>query len=482
MVGITAFGGYIPRLRLSRQSVVAANKWFNPGLAGNAKGERAMANWDEDSLTMAVEAARDCLNGTDVSKIPAIYFASTTAPFADRQNAGVIATALHLNEAVTAMDVGGSQKAGTTALLAAFNAARAGADGVIVTAADKRKVKVASTQELQFGDGAAAVMVGNERPVAKLLASHTVSIDFVDHFRGADHEYDYNWEERWIRDEGYSKIVPPAIKACLEKAKLKGSDVTHFVMPSLFGAVPKGMAKQSGIAETAVRDNLAATVGDTGVAHPLVVLVHTLEQAKPGERILVVGFGQGCDVLLLEVTEEIGKLSPRAAISGHLKRRKAETNYMKFLAFNDQLPIDKGMRAEFDKKTALSMLYRKRDMILGLIGGKCKVCGTLQFPKTQVCVNPNCQAMDSQEDHSFAGMTSKIMSWSADSLTYSIDPPAYYGMITFEEGGRFMADFTDCDAETVKVGAEMRMMFRIRDVDDVRGFKRYFWKAAPVAA
>ncbi|MDP6515270.1 MAG: 3-hydroxy-3-methylglutaryl CoA synthase, partial [Alphaproteobacteria bacterium] len=63
MIGITAYGAYIPRLRLSRQAAVAANGWFNPALAALAKGERAMANWDEDSLTMAVEAARDCLDG-----------------------------------------------------------------------------------------------------------------------------------------------------------------------------------------------------------------------------------------------------------------------------------------------------------------------------------------------------------------------------------------------------------------------------------
>jgi len=139
------------------------------------------------------------------------------------------------------------------------------------------------------------------------------------------------------------------------------------------------------------------------------------------------------------------------------------------------------MRADFDKKTALSILWRKRDMLYGLIGGKCRVCGTLQFPKSQICVNPNCGAQNSQDDQAFSDMTCSIMSWSADSLTYTPDPPAYYGMITFPEGGRFMADFTDCDAEQVKVGQKMRMTFRIRDVDSMRGnFKRYFWKATPV--
>ena len=66
MVGITEFGAYIPRLRLQRAVVVEANKWANPALAAMAKGERSMGNWDEDSVTLAVEAARDCLNGADL--------------------------------------------------------------------------------------------------------------------------------------------------------------------------------------------------------------------------------------------------------------------------------------------------------------------------------------------------------------------------------------------------------------------------------
>jgi uncharacterized OB-fold protein len=202
---------------------------------------------------------------------------------------------------------------------------------------------------------------------------------------------------------------------------------------------------------------------------------------KAGDKIMVVAFGQGVDILVFEVTAENAKLPKRKGLSGWMARRKEEKNYMKFLAFNEMLPIEKGMRAEFDKKTALSVLWRKRDMIYGLVGGKCKVCGTVQFPRSQVCVNPNCHAIDSQEPYAMAGLEANVMSFTADSLVYSPDPPGYYGMITFPEGGRFMADFTDSDKEQVKVGTKMRMTFRIRDNDTMRGgFKRYFWKAAPV--
>ena len=480
MVGIVAFGAYVPRLRLSRQAVYDANKWFAGGLRGLAKGERSMANWDEDSVTMAVEASRDCLTSHEAADVRNIYFASTTHPFKDRQNAGIIGTALNIEQNLMASDVGGSLKAGTSALIAGLNASKDGTPS-LVAAADKRMTKVASSNELNYGDGAAALLCGTENVIAKLVGHHSVSMDFVDHFRGDESDFDYGWEERWIRDEGYSKIVPPAIKAGLAACKLKGSDITHFIMPSLMPAVPKQMAKFAGIGEAAVRDLLGANLGDTGAAHALLMLVDALEIAKAGDKIMVVAFGQGVDILMFEVTAEKDKLPKRNGLSGWMARRKEEKNYMKFLAFNEMLPIEKGMRAEFDKKTALSVLWRKRDMIYGMVGGKCRVCGTVQFPRSQVCVNPNCHAVDSQDPYAMAGLEASVMSFTADSLVYSPDPPGYYGMITFSEGGRFMADFTDCDKEQVKVGAKMRMTFRIRDNDQVRGgFKRYFWKAAPV--
>src|SRR5205807_1250493 len=116
--GIVAFGAYIPRLRLARRAIAEANAWFNPALKAQAKGERAICNWDEDAVTMAVEAARDALAERDRGTIGALHFASTSFPFADRLNAGIVAEALNLNKEVAALDVAASQRAGSSALIA----------------------------------------------------------------------------------------------------------------------------------------------------------------------------------------------------------------------------------------------------------------------------------------------------------------------------------------------------------------------------
>ena len=478
--GILAFGGYVPRLRLQRRVIADANAWFNPALMALGRGERAIAGWDEDSITMAVEAARDCLARRGRDGIGQVFLASTTLPFQDRQNAGVVAEALHIAGATGTLDVAGSQRAGTSALIAACQVARGGGGPVLVTSAEKRRTKAASPLELTTGDGAAAVLVGDGDGVAKLIGHATCSTDFVDHYRGQDERFDYVWEERWVRDEGFMKIVPQAVGHALSAAGLDAGAIDHFCFPSPMRRGGSSVARALGLAERSLRDNLQGTCGEAGAAHPLVMLAHVLEDAAPGERILVVGFGQGCDALVFEATAALAEARPERGISGYLKRRRADTNYHRYLCVNDLVALEHGLRSETDRQTGLTTLYRNRKMALGLLGGKCSKCGTVQFPKSNVCVNPNCHAADTQEDHPFSDMQATMRSYTADRLTYSVAPPAYYGMVQFEEGGRAMIDFTDIDADAkLGIGAPMRMVFRVKDYDTRRGFRRYFWKATP---
>lgn len=475
--GILAYGAYLPRRRLQRKAIVEANAWFDPTLRGLGKGERAMANWDEDPITMSVEAARDALGTRARKTIAALRFASTTSPFLDRLNAGVVAGALDLPEAVAAADAGGTQRAGTTALIDAL----AGAQETLVVAGEQRPAKAASPLELTSGDGAAAILVGDGKPVARLLASMSHTADFVDHFRTEESEYDYRWEDRWVRESGLMKIVPPVVKKCLDKAGVTGAAITHFCFPTTVAKGAEAIAKKAGIPDTAVRDNLQLVCGDTGTAHPLLMLAGALEDAKPGDHILVVSFGQGADALLFQVTDAIGACAPRLGVKGHLARKRDETSYARFLAFRDTVMLERGLRAEVDRQTSLSFMWRNRASVTALVGGRCTACGTPQFPASRICVAPGCNAVDTQEPYAFAERIGQINSYTADLLSYAADPPSCYGMIVFKDGGRWMMDFTEIEAGSMAIGLEMRMMFRIKEIDSQRGFRRYFWKAAPVA-
>jgi len=475
MAGIAAWGAYAPRLRLSRQAVTEANAWVAPNLKAKGKGERSMANWDEDALTMAVEAARDALGpDDDRTHIGSLYFASTTAPFADRLNAGIVSAALTLEKSIAASDVTGAQRCGLTALAQALAAGGTS----LVAVGEHRKARAASTQELDFGDGAAAFVISDGPGAAELLGRGSVTADFVDHFRGGEEGgFDYYWEERWIRDEGVVKLVPPAVRSALEAAGLSAEQVDHFCFPSTFAGMAATVAKAVGIRPEAVRDNLAAVMGEAGCAHGPIMLAHALEEAKAGEVILVAQFGQGAEALAFRVTGQGQR--PARGVTGSLADREVEHNYLKFLTFNGLVDWDKGMRAEKDNKTALTTLYRNEDMILGLVGGRCRETGVVQFPRTRISVAPNNPAVDTQEPYRFAERRASVLSYSADYLTFSVAPPNHYGMIVFDGGGRIMMDITDVAPGDVETGLPVRMVFRIKDVDEKRGFVRYFWKAAP---
>ncbi|MBI5585268.1 MAG: SDR family NAD(P)-dependent oxidoreductase [Deltaproteobacteria bacterium] len=481
MIGIVSYGGYLPRLRLNRMSIFQEMGWFAPAIVMVAQGERSFCNWDEDSLTMAVAASQDCLRGLDKSRVGALYLGSTTLPFADRLNAGIVKTALNLRDDLQALDLTSSLRAGTSALITALNGLGEGRDGeILVTAADRRETKAAYFYEMWFGDGAASLLVGRENVIAEFLGSHSLSLDFVDHYRGSRNQYDYMWEERWVRDEGYAKIIPAAVGGLFQKLNITMDDVDKFVFPCFFKAEHRAIARKLGAAPEKVQDNLHEEAGETGAAHPLVLFVQALEQAQPGDRLLLAGFGQGCDALYFRVTENIKNLPARVGISGSLKNKKTSDNYPKFLKFRDLIQTEMGIRAEAPTQTAMTVLWRKRQMILGLTGGRCTACGTPQFPKMDICVNPDCQKVHTQEDYEFAEKPAFIKTFTGDLLTVSVDPPAVYGMIQFDEGGRFMADFTDCELADVWVGQPVRLSFRKRYTDQDRGFSGYFWKAVPL--
>ena len=480
-IGILAYGSYVPRLRLSRQAVAQANAWYAPQFLARAKGTRAMAHWDEDSISMAVAAARDCLGmSRHRSAIRSVILASTTLPFADRLNAGILCGALDLDESVASCDVGGAQTAALSGLAQAVAQARAGSGPVLLAAADARKTRAGSSQELDYGDGAAALLVGSGDVVADVLGVGALTTDFVDHFRMAGEEIDYHWEERWVRDEGISKVVPRVIEQALNAAGVSPEQVDHFIFPSTFSKIDQQLAKACRIRPQAVVDNLADTVGDTGIAHGLLMLARVLESAEPGRVIVLAQFGSGAQALVLRTTEQVKDFRPKVGASGWIARGLEEHSYTRYLAYKGQLEVEKGPRGEQDRKTALSTAYRHRRALQGLVAGRCRLTGQVHFPPSRLSYTQGAPALDTQEPHPLAERLGTVLSWSAEALSFHMSPPHQYGQVDFDGGGRILMEFTDVRPGDIATGTRVDMVFRIKDRDELRGFQRYFWKATPV--
>jgi 3-hydroxy-3-methylglutaryl CoA synthase/uncharacterized OB-fold protein len=473
---IIACGAYVPRLRLSRETIAAAVGWLNPPSKTRVSGTRSICNWDEDSLTLAVEAARGARAMAGEARIDALTLASTTLPFADRDGAALVAGALDLPEQLETLSITSSLRAGTSALA---NAARRADVQTLVIASDARSTRPGSPQEKLYGHGAAALLVGSRttgKPLATILAIEQIAADFVDHYRASDSSFDYALEDRWIRDEGYAKLVTGTIAAALKKAGISAAEVKHLAMPGQ-PDVLKRVAQAAQLSNAKPAEALRATCGDAGAAQPLLLLADVLERAQPGELILVIGFGQGVDVLLVRAESTLAK-DRDGSLSATLARGIDEPSYVRYLSHAGLLNVDFGMRAERDNRTAQSVAWRKHRALSAFVGGRCEKCSTVQFPPSRVCVNPECRATDTQREYPLAQSTGRIKSFTEDWQAYSPRPPYSYGNIEFQEGGNLLMEITDSEPGALAVGDGVRFVFRVKDVDRQRNFRRYFWKAA----
>ena len=425
---------------------------------------------------MAVDAGRDCLTGQAKDDLDAIALASTTLPFVDRLNSGIVKEALNLGDEIEAFDFTGGLRAGMSALTQALKSSQT----QLCLAADNRKARPGSEEEMLQGDGAAAVLIGEGKPIATLSGAYSVTLDFVDHFRATGEDYDYAWEKRWVRDEGFQKILGGAVTQAIDKIGIKADEIDHLLIALPGRSLPPKLVKGLGFKPEAVADTLFNDVGYTGTAHPFMMLAAVLERAKPNEKILLASFGQGADVMVFETTDAVTQKRDAMGFSGGIANKSTDENYLRYLFHRGQLDLEKGMRAEYDEKQPGTALSRDRKAVLGLIGGKCRETGTVQFPKSDISVAQNKRAAGTQDDYPLSDKLAKITTFTADRLSYSPDPPIYYGMIDFDGGGRMIAEFSDVTEEDVSVGRDMRMVFRIKAKDDMRKFTKYFWKATPV--
>lgn len=470
MVGITAYGAYVPIWRLPRATI--AKEW---GMRA-APGEKAVANFDEDSLTMAVAAAIDCLNGSDRQSIDGAFFASTTAPFLERQAAVTLAAATDLRRDIITSDFTDSLRAGTQAMRAAADAVKAGsAKKVLVTATDTRMPPPRSAFEMLFGDAAAAIVIGDEDVAVEIQGHHSMYHEISDVWRADKDDFVKSWEDRFVIEEGFVRAFKEAVADCMEKYDCKPDDFDTIVTYAPDARRHQQVAKMLKVDAGKLQDGLYAGVGLTGCAHPLLMLVGALETAKAGDKILLISYGNGIDVFILQVTEHIDKIRGVRGLKGHLEPKREVPDYPTYAQWKGILSAEAGSRRPESAPPSSSALWRERDKILRLRGVKCKGCGTKQFPAQRVCTR--CRGRDNFESVRFSDKKATLFTYSLDYIAGTVDVPLPVCVINFEGGGRMLCTMTDRDVDEVKIGMPLEMTFR--RLAKVGGVPNYFWKCIP---
>ena len=471
MVGIKSIGLHVPVYRLSRDTL--ANAWQTRSLGG----ERAVAGHDEDSLTMAVNASHHCVSmGNGNASIQGVFFTSTSSPYKEKQVAATVAATLDLTANTYTADITGSLRGATIAMNLAMGLAEGGlAENVIITASDCRLGMPQSDNEQRFGDAAVAVMMGNSNLIAEVTASYSIYDEFIDHWRFDNDVFVKSWEERFTISEGYMRVVKRSVTEFLANESLRPSDFAKVI---LCGPDPRsqvGLAKALGFDPKAqLQDPLFAGIGHAGTAEPLIMLAAALEKAKAGDRILFTAYGDGSDLFVFEVTKDIKRIHEGLGLERQLARRQA-INYEKYLSWRNLLPIGLPRRPDPEMRSVASR-WRERKRILALYGGKCRNCGTVQYPPQRVCVG--CGKKDDFDEYTFIGRKARIFTFATDRLSPTKAPPAMNVFVEFERGGRMIAELTDCAPEKLEIGMPVEMTFRKMHQSDE--MYDYFWKARPI--
>ena len=443
---------------------------------GSGGGEKAVAYFDEDAMTMAVAAATDCLRGIDRATVDGLLFASTSHPYKEKQGAAVIAKALDLRRDIATADYGGSLRAGTTALRGALDAVAAGtAANVLVIASDCRLAPPRSALERSVGDGAAALLISASDVAAEVEGRHSLSEEIIDVWRTDTDPFVHTWEDRFVVEHGYRSTVVDAVKALLGKL---GRAPRDFTKAALYGPDSRShatVARALGFdPKTQVQDAYFGRLGNTGVAFAPMLLVAALENARPGDRVLVASYGDGADALALRATDAITALSDRRGMRWHLERRAELGDYDKFLRFRHLDASEHDRRAGGGLSATIH--YRDRDEDISFHGQRCRRCGQEQFPFQRVCFS--CYARDDFDAIRLSDRTGKVLSHTFDFFAGSPDPPLIVTMIEAEGGARLYLQMTDASPKEAKL--DLPVEFAFRKIHEYGGTPNYFWKCTPV--
>ena len=467
MAGISAFGTYVPRYRLARELI--AQQWGQPGMGG----EKAIAGHDEDSLTLAVNAALNALPEGGASGMDAIYFASTTPPYREKQSAATVAAVLDAGSGVRTADFTDSLRAATSALRAACDAIAGGAKRALVCTGDCRMGEPDTLAEQNYGDAGAAVVIADAGAplLAEVIGAHTQTEEFLGTWRNDDQDFLHAFPGAFETKFGYAPFVIGAVQGVLKQTGVKPEAIAKAVIAAPNPRAVAGVAKALKLdPKQQVQDTLWTLLGDTGAAQPLLLLGAALERAKPGEHILLVSYGDGADALLLRTTDHIAQYQTACSLFSQIERKRLLPSYGKYARFRKLIKKDSGG----DDLASPVVLFRDRRTVLSLHGGRCPKCGTVQFPRHRVCIE--CGHRDGLEEHKLA-RRGTLFTFTNDYIHDSPDAPTTHGVVELDGGARVYVQLTDVEPEHVEVDMPVELTFR--KYHEGSGLQNYFWKARP---
>jgi hydroxymethylglutaryl-CoA synthase len=339
-VGVVGYGAYVPRYRLPGSEV---DRIWKEGQGGSPIREKAVPGPDEDTATMSVEAARNAIRraGVDPAAIRAVWVGSESHPYAVKPTSTIVAEAIGAVPATQAADWEFACKAGTEALQAATALVGSGmADYALAIGMDTAQGRPGDALEYTTGAGGAAYIVGPaEAALAVIEGSYSYVTDTPDFFRRPMQHYPQHGS-RFTGDPAYFKHVLAAARQLMELLGSEPEDFAAAVFHQPNPKFPERAARMLGFRPEQTKAGLLCpVVGNTYAGSSMLGLTAILDEAQPGDRLLLVSFGSGAgsDAMALRVTDRITErqgLAPRTRV--YIDRRK-EIDYGTYVRYRKKL-------------------------------------------------------------------------------------------------------------------------------------------------
>lgn len=449
--GIDAYAAYLP-------AYVLADNRLDPHDAPAPRARRSVAAYDEDSVTMAVEAARRLPRGPAPDE--QMLFATTVSPFEGKTAALVAHAALALDDSVAGLDVRG-HRSGIAALgLVAGRAA-------LAVAADVRTAKPGSADELGHGDAAAA-FCGGDGEVAVIRARATRSVELLERWRQPADRHDRVWDERFTADV-LVRTAHDVVGRVLAEAGIDRPDLVVVSSSNARAAAALRRALGSDNADA----RLEAQTGYTGAAHPGLLLADALDRAEPGQSLLLVSATDGADAILFTVGPRVREGRGGPSVATQVAAR-SELAYGRYLRWRGLLDVQGPARPAAPAPAAPPM-HRRRDWKYGLQGLRCDACGAVTTPPGRACAA--CGSLEGGQTVSLRDRQVSVVSVTQDALTTLPESAVALVIGDVEGGGRLTAYATDVDPRRVAVGDHLRPTFRLMWTTEA--IPNYFWKLRP---
>ncbi len=447
---LQAYATYLPVHRLDPREI-------------GARGVRVAASFDEDSTTMAVAAAAALIRQHPEARPATLHVATTSPPYLDKTNASAVHAALHLSADTFAGDVNGSARAGFTALRVAIS------DRGLAVAADVRVGKPGSIDEKTGGDGAVAVLFGDEPGIAEVLAQVSRTDEFLDRWREATSITAEQWEERF-GFERYAALVQAVSERALDAAGIAEADHVVVTSPN------SGVVKKAGSLVKGTLSTGGSPIGHAGAADIGLALAGVLDVAGPGETILLISAADGCDALVLRTTESLASRRQARPVEDQLEGGRT-VKHLTYLAWRGLLDREMPRRPEPDRPAGPPSA-RGAGWKFGFAGSRCTACGFLHLPPARVC--RSCGATDEMTPVPVSRLVGRVATYTVDRLAYSPSPPVVDVVVDFDGGGRCALEVADADEDAFAVGTRVDLTFR--RFFTAGGVHNYFWKARALPA